>query len=68
MKVVKKLKTKITYEINYKKKDKIWVLWKTTECSHCTDLRGIFKGTKKECEEKKKELMKNESRRTKRKI
>lgn len=54
---------KVTYEVKYKKEDKEWVLWKTTEYKHGIDLRGIVSGTKKECEEKKKELMKNERRR-----
>ena len=61
---------KVSYEINRHKESGEWVLWKIVEnirqdegCGGMS-LRGIFSGTKKECQEKKREMMKNDNRRT----
>lgn len=61
---------KVSYEINKHKASGNWVVWKITEYED-SDRGGIsnykvYSGTKKECQEKKKELMKSE--RTSRKI
>lgn len=54
------MKTKITYSID--KKPGRWVLHKLTETDKGYNLVGIMTGSKKECEERKKELT-NEKRR-----
>ena len=60
---------KVEYEIQRHKESGEWVLWKIVEnirqdegCGGMS-LRGIFSGTKKECQEKKREMMKNDKRR-----
>ena len=61
---------KVSYEISKHRESKEWVVWKIN-----TDLRpkegrggmstrGIFRGTKKECQEKLKEIKENDNRRT----
>lgn len=56
---------KVSYEISKHKSTGNWVLWKITEYED-GDRGGInnykvYSGTKKECQEKKKELMKNDN-------
>lgn len=60
---------KVSHEISRHKESGEWVLWKIVEnirqdegCGGMS-LRGIFSGTKKECQEKKREMMKNDKRR-----
>lgn len=63
---MKKMKTERTYEIYKNNYSGDWVLQEVEE-SHVLakgtgglKFRGIFTGSKKECQEKKKELMKSE--------
>ena len=51
---------KITYSIDRKQGG--WVLHKLIETEHGCNLVGIFKGTKKECEDRKKELLNENDR------
>ena len=59
---------KITYEIHNHKESGEWVLWKITEYEN-KDSGGLsthklMSGTKKECQEKLKEIKENDNRRT----
>lgn len=58
---------KVSYEISRHKENGEWVLWKIVtdfqEKKGIGSLKGIFSGTKKECQEKKREMMKNDKRR-----
>lgn len=62
----KKMKSEITYEIYKNEYSKEWVLREVKSYVNSENgtggisSRGIFSGTKKECQEKKKELMKSE--------
>lgn len=60
---------RIYYTIEYHRELKKWVLWENTKYDRGESCRGIFKGNKKECEEKLKEIKekerKNEFRRKK---
>ena len=47
---------KITYSMEYSKNAKEWVIWKTIEKEKSVGFIAIFKGDKKECQEKLKEL------------
>ena len=59
---------KVSHEISRHKESGEWVLWKIVtdfqEKKGIGSLKGIFSGTKKECQEKKREMMKNDNRRT----
>ena len=46
----------IKYSIKYHKQLKEYILWKELESEKGFNVRGIYKGTKKECTEKLKEL------------
>lgn len=58
---------KVSYEISRHKESGEWTLWKSVtdfqEKKGIGSLKGIFSGTKKECQEKKREMMKNDKRR-----
>ena len=58
---------KVSYEISRHKESGEWVLWKIVtdfqEKKGIGSLKGIFCSTKKECQEKKREMMKNDKRR-----
>lgn len=47
---------KIYYTIEYHTYSKRWVLWENTKFERGESCRGIFRGTKKECEEYLKNL------------
>lgn len=59
---------KVSHEISRQKESGEWILWKIVtdfqEKKGIGSLKGIFSGTKKECQEKKREMMKNDNRRT----
>lgn len=59
---------KVEYSITKNEATKEWVLWKSVtnfqKENGVGSLKGIFSGTKKECQEKKREMMKNDNRRT----
>ena len=59
---------KITYEIYKHKESGNWVLWKITEIEYkdhgSLSTHKIISGTKKECQEKLKEIKENDNRRT----
>lgn len=59
---------KVEYSITKNEATKEWVLWKSVTSfqkeNGVGSLKGIFSGTKKECQEKKREMMKNDNRRT----
>ncbi len=46
----------IKYNITYHKQSKKWVVWKNIESERGINCMGIFRGTRKECELKLKEL------------
>lgn len=52
---------KISYEIKYNRFNKEWVVWKNVEGERSINCYPIFKGNRKECSQKLKEL-KNEFR------
>ena len=58
---------KVEYSITKNEATKEWILWKSVtdfqEKKGIGSLKGIFSGTKKECQEKKREMMKNDKRR-----
>ena len=58
---------KVSYEIYKHKESGEWVLWKVVtdfqEKKGIGSLKGIFSGTKKECQKKLKEIKENDKRR-----
>ena len=58
----------ISYEIQRHKESGEWVLWKITETEYedhgSLSSYKIFSGSKKECQEKLKEIKENDNRRT----
>lgn len=46
----------VKYSISYHKQMEKWVLWKEVNSKHGFAIKGIFQGTKKECQEKLKEI------------
>lgn len=59
---------KVSHEISRHKESGEWVLWKSVtdfqEKKGIGSLKGIFSGTKKECQKKLEEIKKNDNRRT----
>lgn len=59
---------KITYEIHKHKESGEWVLWKITETKYedhgSLSTHKLMSGTKKECQEKLKEIKENERKRS----
>lgn len=53
---------KITYSVEFNPHSKLWVVWKTIEKERSIGCISIYKGNRKECAEKLKEL-KNDKRR-----
>ena len=47
---------KISYEITYHKSLQKYVLWKICYSNKSAGCKGIFQGTRKECQEKLKEI------------
>ena len=47
---------RIYYTIEYHRENKRWVLWENTKYERGENCRGIYRGTKKDCEEKLKEI------------
>ena len=58
---------KVEYSITKNEATKEWVLWKSVtdfqEKKGIGSLKGIFSGTKKECQKKLKEIKENDKRR-----
>ena len=50
------MKEKIYYTIEYHKLMKKYILWKNVDSKNGFASKGIYAGTKKECEEKLKEI------------
>lgn len=48
-----------TYSITYSVERFQWELWQTTKSERAIDDRCIFEGTKKECQDRLKEIKKN---------
>lgn len=46
----------IKYTIEYHKQLEKWILWKEVNSTHGFCVKGIFQGTKKECQKKLKEI------------
>ena len=53
---------RIYYTIEYHSEMKRWVLWENTKYDRGESFRGIFKGSKKECEEYLRKLKEKKKR------
>jgi len=56
---------KINYTLEYNSTNKTWVVWKNLESEHSYNFYKVYEGSKKECQERLKEIKNGEASKTK---